>query len=239
MTAALIGVCVAMLSTSATATVGCLFGAVAVAILNTPLSFVTAWAVGSELGHLDEPLFNLASLSAVLGAAIATPLGIIFGLLYLVPVRIAHRLSRSLAHEALDKVFHVVGTWAFCVGALCLGACMFLIRRPTFSPPPSITPTVLAVIVMSVGFIVAAIGFVRLKRRRQWLGKVRNGAVVGWTVIPIHEPEALIVGLRPLFDAKGAADAMLARIVPGHPSGAYRTGDTLVPEALIITSALS
>lgn len=237
-TALLVVGCTTMSSTTGKATVACLFGAIAVALLNTPFSFIVAWSFGSEFRQWDEPLFGLASLSAVFGAAAAVPLGFVFGLLYLVPVRIAHRLSRSLAHEALDKVFHIVGTWSFCIGALCLVAGHSLVRYEHFGLPVSIVPQVLAAVVMAMGFIAATIGFIRLKRRRQWLSQVRNGRVDGWALVPLCDLKKFVKGLRPVLDVTGTVDAVLARKLPGHPSGAYRTGDIVVPEALIVTTAL-
>lgn len=238
LTAALAAGSITLPSTVGKATVSCIFGAIAAALLNTPLSFIVVSKVGAEFANINDRLFSIAPLSAVFGATIAAPLGFTFGLLYLVPVRVAHRLCRSLAHEALDKVLLVVGTWSLCVGALCLVGGLFLVRQNAFYPPNSIIPNVIAVIVMVIGAIASIVGFVRLKVRRRWLERVRKGRVDGWELVPLSEPEELVVGLRPMLDARGTADAVLARKLPGHPSGAYRTGDTLVPEALVVTAAL-
>ena len=85
----------------------------------------------------------------------------------------------------------------------------------------------------------AAVGWVRSRARRRWLRRVQRGEVAGWAIVVLRDPAEQAVGLEPVLDVNDPADAVLARCLPGLPSGAYRTGDRLEWKALVSSSALS
>jgi len=230
----LVWACVRIPSSTGRATVACLFGAVGAALLNVPIAYVAVRNLGNET-HVVVlgGAFSDASVAALLGSFISAPLGILFGLLYVVPVRIAHRLCRTGALSSLETAAWKMGLWLVFVGLACLGANVVL-GYGTASGFAS----GLSLATMGLGIAAFIPGLSSSMKRRSWLRRVRDGRIDGWSLFPRDELVDRELALPPLFATNRPLDTVLARAVPGPCSDPYRGATHHVPHALIDSAAL-
>ena len=231
LSAALVWIAVRLPKSKSGATVVALVGGMAAGILNSPVSYVAY-----EILHPSPPVFGsllgAAIAATIIGAAYAAPLGLLFGAIYLVPIRAAHALSRDRTRESMDRLLLTIGIWLVSASALCglAGAAIILGLDLQSATRPF---CVALATVAFAGFWAALIAGVEMLRRRRWFRRVAEGREPGWVVTPADPLLPWDAALPALFVGRGSLNGVLARRVPGLPAGAYRTGDRLVPWSVV------
>lgn len=150
--------------------------------------------------------------------------GVGYGLVLLPPLWMARRSRRFHAAEATDRVLAGTGLWGLVTPALAAPLADRIAIRLTFDwarvePTPFWGGAAVGCALMLV------LGVERLRERRTWLARVRQGKVPGWLVVP---PEQFGTGLDelPVFCPRlfgRERDARLVLAECGTGKGTYRS----------------
>lgn len=213
---------------------GCLLGG-----LNAVPSFLlTTICLGETSWVTEIPVVVL--MVAVAGVFVGVPLGLLFSAFYTIPIGRARVLSNGDAVEAADHMLRSTGTWltgmalgAFIVGSLIgVASCGEIFGRS--DRWEMMIPLVISCApAFLTGLVFLLIGMGNLRARRAWLERVLSGREPGWDIVPRGERLADAAKARPLLVEHEDATHILVRVEPGAAQGAYRTGQELIPWALI------
>ena len=159
--------------------------------------------------------------------------GVAYGLILLPPLWLARRARRFHSAEAVDRALSGMGLWGLMtVGITAPLSEHVAIERLPFDGTPA-EPTLLPMLAWTVGAVcclfMLVLGLERLRERRSWLARVRQGAVPGWLVIASEHVEAF--DELPVFCPRlvGRERPLKLVLAEGTPSkGAYRS-ESVIP----------
>lgn len=173
-------------------------------------------------------------VSALIGLIVGCPIGLIFSVAFLKPIKFACSHQRS--HDSVERTGIVCGSWFALVGAICTALLLFASLCGTVD---RIGGAVIAIVWCSVsaglGLVVYALARIGGARRKRWLERVRCGEIAGWVLLPMNAQfEEMAEGLRPFLHSNDEpAMGILAQTKQGYGSGAYRRADHVVPVATV------
>lgn len=146
-----------------------------------------------------------------------------YGLMLLPPLWMARRSRRFHAGEATDRVLVGTGLW----GLVTLGVAAPLADHIAIKltlESMRIEPTPLWGVAAGGCLLMLVLGVERLRERRRWLARVRQGKVPGWLVVSPEQFDS--VGELPVFCPRLFGDKRRERLVLaecGTSKGAYRS----------------
>lgn len=175
----------------------------------------------SFIGFMDEgPItaIKLLLVGCLMGVAVGSPAGLIFGVTFVVPSTVAHAGRNVGSHAAAERTWALVGLWL-----------MVVTTWPLFVLQAFVPLAIPAWVAFGLGAVTFSIGGLRLLSRWYWLHRVRTGRIAGWSIEP-REDRPEDHELRP-FVHRPETDCwnVLVRHVDG--ATAYRDRDA-VPVAL-------
>jgi hypothetical protein len=222
--------------TESKATRLCLMGSLIAGVLDV---LVASLAVGLYPGSnrfLDEavPDAIMGATAIIVGSIVyGAPPGLVFGVLFVLPVRRVHALVRNKAHEVGDRALRVCGGWLFIIGFGC--SLLIIMMTPSVGQLSPVRASTAAGVgaVACLGALVAIAAHVRIVRRQRWFERIQAGKEAGWTIVPrSFFPEGLD-DLQPLFASGSHHNVVLVQHESVGGGGAYRNASNLVPRALV------
>ncbi len=210
----------------------CLLGSLVGSIIALLASSVFVHWLGGSNVVFERSLLGTTSTS-LSGALLGAPPGLVFGALFVLPIRRVHRLSRERAVEAVDRTLRVCGVWLFVVSVVCLAILALLgtaqeslqwFVRAGFTG---------SAIVTALAGAVALVAHFRITQRRRWFERVQSGHEAGWTIVPRSFVAEEVNDLQTLFVSGVHHNVVLVRTECFTTGGAYRRASNLVPFALV------
>jgi hypothetical protein len=203
-----------------------IFGGGLVGFLNCGLGLHVSLVLSGQFDAL-----SMAWFFSLFGGIVGAMYGVVYGLIYLPLLLIARRLRALHPSEAFDRTLVSTGLWGLVMLAGALPVADRLAFDYSLNPalvlpfPPSFwVPATVGLLLMLV------VGVERLRARRRWLQRVREGQVPGWFV---SSPEQFHIELDELPEF---CPRLLGRSRPGNlvlaegetHAGTYRS-ETPVP----------
>jgi hypothetical protein len=204
----------------------CVFGGPCFGALNAGCAL-------AALGLTKEPLLALVLVPFVvpLGSVLGIvhwggPLGLAYGIAYLVPVCSAVRARQMPSHDSVDCVLRATGAWlvGLAIPGMLLGWWLAASGFRTAGWGHALTSTEvyvaagLATLALPLGIAGWSVGTLRRRARRRFVELVRQGRVLGWQIAPIEPHDDLPLPLEP--EKPGQRAGLLVR-APCR-EGAYR-----------------
>lgn len=207
-------------------------GSVVAGIVNVLVSSAVVTLLSGD-NWIMETVFPDLMRSSASALVLGAPPGLVFGALFVLPVRRIHRLWRNGAIEAGDQALRLCGGWLLLISLGCLG--LDLVTIPTLDSGLAWRPLMLLLVaaVAAIGGGGALLGHWRITRRRSWFQRVQAGKVPGWTILPRARVAEGLDDLRPLFVSSANFNVVLVQHESIEGGGAYRTASNLIPRALI------
>jgi hypothetical protein len=211
-----------------------------IACLNSPACFAVVAAIEGDWGTPGMP--GSLAAATLFGAPIASALGLVFGLLFLLPALSARRHIERPSLEGPGRVASLVGGWLILLAlpVLCL-AFASLGASSGITPMGRGTPE-LGAYAMALGIVGATlclIGGLCIARYRWLAHRARRGSLRGWTIVDpsrLDLAHAQATGaLLPLTQAPATGKPfegdVLTRVVVTDANDPYRRSEQLLPYA--------
>lgn len=227
---------VRLCGTDSKATRLCLLLSIVAGVLDVLLASLIVGLYPGSNRFLDEAVPDaIIGVTAVIVGSIVygAPPGLVFGALFVLPIRRVHALFRDKALEVGDRALRVSAGWLFIVSLGC--SLLNVMMTPTLNQ----LDTVRAAISGGVGAVaivsaaIAVMAHFRIARRQRWFERIQAGQEAGWTIVPrSFFPEGLD-DLQPLFVSGNHHNVVLVKHESVGGGGAYRNASNLVPRALV------
>ena len=235
--AALLSMLVAWLSltlfaSESGATRFCIFGSVIAGVLNVYFASTVVSAISGE-NWIMESVFPDMMRSSASALVFGAPPGLVFGAVFVLPIRRVHNLYRSRAVEAADRASKLCGGWLamVCAGCFAIDAMTLTAVESGFASRPFLLGTI--VVVGLFGAAAFLIAHLRISIRRRWFERVQAGHEAGWTIVPRSLVAEELDDLQSLFVSSATFNVVLVQHESVEGGGAYRTASNLIPRALI------
>ncbi|MEZ4337556.1 MAG: hypothetical protein R3B82_13130 [Sandaracinaceae bacterium] len=206
-----------------------IMSSLAASVLCAPLTWVLLAVTGgnTQVGSMvgGGSALGVLTLVTIIGAFVAAPLGVFFGVLYGAVVALVQALRRRPARGARDLALFGLGLGATAIG---VASAYYLVRvHPgAVTYAPSEIPWIvvgLAVIYASVGAVAALLGGALLILRHGHVALAQRGRRAGWTVVDLESVDD--ASSLPRLFPFGAARRVLVRQETAEV-GPFRSGDT-------------
>jgi hypothetical protein len=208
-------------------TLWCVMGGPCFGALNAGCSLAL---IGVADGQLEQALIALL-LGSTLGIVYwGGPLGLVYGLAYLVPLRSAVEARQFPSYDGAASVLRKSGAWLVVLGLALVGWWVLFdsgigkgdhVWERGSSVAQAYAAAGLPIVALLLGSAMWALGTLRRRARHRFVERVRQGHVPGWKVVPLDSyDDDPAMPLEP--DPFWALDAVLIRARPRHD--AYRVG---------------
>ncbi len=235
--AALLSMLVAWLSltickTESGATRFCIFGSVLAGIMNVYLATAVVSAFSGD-NWIMESVFPDMMRSSASSLVFGAPPGLVFGAVFVLPIRRVHSLYRSKAIESADCATRLCGGWLaiVCFGCFAIDAMTMHSVASGWAYRPLLLTVVVAIALIGVAMVIIAHS--RVTKRRRWFERVQAGHEAGWTIVPRTFVADELEDLRSLFVTSASCNVVLVQHESVEGGGAYRSASNLIPRALI------
>lgn len=221
--------------TASGATRLCLIASVVAGVLDVLIASLIVGIYPGSNRFLDESVPQVAGIAAVVVSSVVygAPPGLVFGALFVLPVRRVHALYRDKALEVGDRALRGSSGWLAIVSLGCLFLNIMMMPQLETSDwaRTALSGGVGAVALLAM--IGAIVSHLRIVKRRQWFSRVQEGKEAGWTIVPRSFFAEGLDDLQPLFISGSHHNVALVKHETVEGGGAYRNASNLVPKALV------
>lgn len=212
-----------------------LVGSLVASLFCPPFTWVLLAITGGDtqtdsfLGGGDA--LGVLVLVTILGAFLAAPLGVLFGMVFSAANAIVCALHERTARGTRDLALVALGLGMCAVSAVSIAFLFDVSEDPGDPTIPFPAPLVgLAALAGGLGALAALVGAVRAIARHALVLRMRRGRLAGWAVVDAREVAGAADAPR-LF-AFGDADRVLVRRAT-TADGPFRSGETAIAVARV------
>lgn len=222
--------------TESRATRLCILGSIIAGVLDVLLASLIVGLYPGSNRFLDEAIPEaIIGITAVIVGSIVygAPPGLVFGALFVLPVRRVHTLFRDKALEVGDRALRVCAGWLFIVSLGC--SLLVNMMTPTLEELSNLQASISGGVgaIAILGAAIAITAHVRIVRRQRWFERIQAGKEAGWTIVPRSFFAEGLDDLQPLFVSGSHHNVVLVQHESVGGGGAYRNASNLVPRALV------